>query len=121
MTFKEWSSTCRNTECGFKGRILGWDYDLPLDCPKCGEPTELLHEIFNTAHGIATDDIPGGLAVRHGVCHDDGSPRMFYSKTDLKRALNEKGLCIVGDTPGRPYKVTWSGKVDTNYTGRREE
>lgn len=46
--------------------------------------------------------------IRHGVCHDDGTPRLFTSRTELKRAANEAGLTFGNDTP-KPYKVAWSG------------
>ena len=58
---------------------------------------------------IATDDIPGGLLVRHAICHPDGTPKRYYSKTEIKRAANEAGYTIGGDTP-RPYRVSWSGR-----------
>lgn len=58
---------------------------------------------------IATDDFPGGYVVKHGLVNPDGSPRTFYSKTELKRAANEMGYTIGGDTP-RPYRVHWSGR-----------
>ena len=59
--------------------------------------------------GIATDAIPGGLEIKHGLCNPDGSPKRYYSKTEIKRAANERGYTIGGDTP-KPYKVSWSGK-----------
>lgn len=58
------------------------------------------------AVGIATDDIPGGIIINHGA---GLAGKKFYSKTELKRAANEHGWKIAGDTPGKPYKVNWSG------------
>jgi hypothetical protein len=40
---------------------------------------------------INPDDIPGGLAMRHGVCHEDGTPRVFYSRSAIRAALKAKG------------------------------
>lgn len=48
---------------------------------------------------IATDDIPGGLEVKNGVCWPDGSPRKFYTKSSIKQAAYDAGLFIIGDTP----------------------
>ena len=61
-------------------------------------------------------DVDGlaSVEIRHGICNPDGSPRRYYSKTEIKRAANEKGLVLVGDTPGKPYKVNWSGHVRKN-------
>jgi hypothetical protein len=109
-TYKEWKSHCRC--CGFSGKIWGWQTKLPLECPTCGEHAEPVVESFNTSSGIICDDIPGGIDIRHGICHPDGTPKRYYSKTEMRRAANEKGLVMGGDTPGKPYKVHWSGKRD---------
>jgi hypothetical protein len=41
---------------------------------------------------VITDDIPGGIEIRNGICHDDGTPRRFYSKSEMKRVARQKGL-----------------------------
>jgi hypothetical protein len=38
------------------------------------------------------DDIPGGLEIRHGLCNADGSPRKYYSKTEIAREAKKRGL-----------------------------
>jgi hypothetical protein len=110
-TYKAWKLRC--TSCPTHWTVWGWNYDIPWNCPECTSPSELADRPRSTIM-IATDDIPGGYDVRHGVCHEDGTPRRFYSKTELKRALNEKGLVISGDTPGKPYRVNWSGRRDND-------
>ena len=76
------------------------------DFPFChGNPSE--HS--RSSPGVVGDDIPGGILIKHAVCNPDGSPRRFYSKSDIKRAANEVGYTITGDTP-KPYRVSWSGK-----------
>ena len=42
--------------------------------------------------GVVTDDIPGGMFVRHGICHEDGSPKKYYSRSEMARAAKEKGM-----------------------------
>ena len=112
MTFKEWPIWCPICEESFKK--LGWENDLPLDCPLCSAPTYLDYpQQFDKAPGLITDDIPGGVEIRHGIMNDDGSPKRYYSKSDIKRACNEKGLVWGDDTPGKPYNVKWSGKRTT--------
>lgn len=59
--------------------------------------------------GVITDEIPGGIEIRHGLCNPDGTPKRYYSKTEIKRAANERGYTIAGDTP-KPYNVQWSGR-----------
>lgn len=89
-------------------------------CDRCN--TELQIGMFPFCKGNPADHIITSPAIvgdelhdyeaRHGVCHPDGTPRKFYSRTELYRALNEANLKIAGDTPGKPYKVRWSGIVD---------
>lgn len=108
--FKEWKIAC--SECDMTSEIWCWSYDFPLPtCTKCGAKDSILPIPTNPASTlmIATDDIPGGIEIRHGLVNDDGSPRKFYSKSDIKREANRRGLTILGDTP-KPYKVSWEGK-----------
>ena len=102
MTAMFWPSIC--SVCDFEGRVYGWSNAMPLSCPECGEVTRLVADDRNESHGIITDNFPGGLMVRHAICHEDGSPKRYDSKTDMKKALNKAGYSIHGDTP-RPYRV----------------
>ena len=104
MTFKEWLFECFS--CEKKFGILAWDTALDNQkCPACNEPVDLYIPNRSRAPGIATDGIPGGVEIRHL----GPKPERFYSKTDIKRACNERGFNWADDTPG-PYKVKWSGK-----------
>lgn len=40
---------------------------------------------------VIGDDIPGGMEVRHGLCNEDGSPRKYYSKSEMKREATQRG------------------------------
>src|SRR5262249_24981687 len=46
---------------------------------------------LQSAPGVIPDDIPGGMEIKHGICHDDGTPRKFYSKSEMAKAAKEKG------------------------------
>ncbi len=108
MTFKEWPLRC--APCGAQSKQFAWDHQLvSLQCAQCGELLELDYDTKGESAGVVGDEIPGGLEIRHGLCNPDGSPRKYYSKTDIKRAANERGYTIAGDTP-RPYNVKWSGR-----------
>lgn len=37
------------------------------------------------------DDIPGGLEIQHGICHPDGSPKKFYTKSAIAKAAADAG------------------------------
>jgi len=58
-------------------------------CPECAEPTETL---WKSASGVSTDDIPGGMEIRHGLCNEDGSPRRYYSKSEMAKEAKRRGL-----------------------------
>ena len=44
------------------------------------------------AAAVVPDDIPGGLVIEHGLCNDDGTPRTYYSRTEIDRACEAKGM-----------------------------
>lgn len=46
------------------------------------------------------DSIPGGETIAHGLCNDDGTPRTYYSRTEIKDAARAKGL------------INWSEKYE---------
>lgn len=102
MRMTTWHLVCDN--CDHTTKILCWDYELPQPCQLC-EQGELAPAVSRQVHGIIGDDIPGGLEIRHL----DAQPRKYYSKTEIKRACNERGVIWSDDTP-KPYKVAWSGK-----------
>ena len=78
-------------------RHLLWNYDPVPPCA-CGGVLELRGGPKSTVM-IATDDIPGGLLVEHAICHEDGTPRRFFSKSEIRQAANEAGWTIAGETP----------------------
>ncbi len=96
MVARFWPVECA---CGFTGKLWGWEYALPLDCPTCGAKTTLSDNRTNQAHGIITDDIPGGLDVPNAICNPDGSPKRYYSKSSIRKAANDAGWTIAGETP----------------------
>jgi hypothetical protein len=61
-----------------------WAERDALPACACGEPTE--RRWVTSAASAHSDDIPGGIEIRNGICHADGSPRRFYSKSEIRRA-----------------------------------
>ncbi len=108
MRMQNWLFIC--TSCEHKFKDLKWDYELEsVKCPQCNQNTQLFNESTGSAPGVVQDSIEGGIEIRHGICNPDGTPKRYYSKTEMKRAANEAGYTIAGDTP-KPYRVNWSGK-----------
>ncbi len=59
-------------------------------CPTCGEPTETLW--WTVAPNVVPDKIPRGVEIRHDLCNGDGSPRRYYSKSEMAREAARRGL-----------------------------
>lgn len=57
---------------------------------ECGGETERIWLTFGAA--IVPDEIPGGVWIRHGICNEDGTPRKYYSKSEMKREAERRGL-----------------------------
>lgn len=79
----------RCTECEH-GELDVWhEYGTQYGvCPECGAGMTRWYRSSGGAHG---DDIPGGLAVPHAVCHPDGTPRVFYSKKEILKEAKARG------------------------------
>ena len=56
---------------------------------RCGATTERVH--LGTSAGVVDDSIPGGLYIENALCHSDGTPRRFDSRTELRRAEKAAG------------------------------
>ena len=44
------------------------------------------------AFSVIPDEIPGGMEIRHGICNEDGSPRRYYSKSEMAAEAKRRGL-----------------------------
>jgi hypothetical protein len=73
-------------------------------CPICHQPTERL---WTSTGSVVGDDIPGGLAIEHGICHSDGSPKTYYTKSSIYKAAKAKGLHVGAFVHGSPSGRTW--------------
>lgn len=61
--------------------------DAAIACMCGGEA----HRIIST-HQVTSDDIPGGILIEHGICYPDGTPRRYYSKSEMTKAAKKAGL-----------------------------
>lgn len=78
---------------------IRWGKD-PL--PTCSECQLEMEEVFynpNLSAMINTDDIPGGIEIRHAICNPDGTPKRYYSKSAIREAAAAAGWTIDGETP----------------------
>lgn len=60
-----------------------------VPCATCGTSTERVH-LPGAAPAVIGDEID--VEIKHGLCHEDGTPRRFRSRQDLHRATEAKGL-----------------------------
>jgi hypothetical protein len=81
---------------GHRTKSLQWD-TVPFVCQTCDAPADI--DTPTRAHGIVPDDIPGGLLVPHAICHADGSPKRYYSRSEMDRAARARGWVRDGETP----------------------
>lgn len=61
-------------------------------CGHCDEGGVMQRVILPTRRAIITDEIPGGVEIKHGLCNPDGSPRRYYSKSEIAREAAKRGL-----------------------------
>lgn len=59
-------------------------------CPECAANTTRVW--LTKASAVIGDDIPGGYWVRHGICNPDGTPRKYYTKSEMKKEAERRGL-----------------------------
>jgi hypothetical protein len=81
--------------CGQKRRHLSWDYDPAPVC--CG--TEMAPEArrIDRSASVLGDEID--IVIPHGPVNEDGSPRRYRSRSELRREERRTGWVRVGDTP----------------------
>lgn len=58
----------------------------------CGGRWVALAVMPGQRRAVVTDDIPGGVEIRHGLCNDDGTPRRYYSKTEIRHEAARRGM-----------------------------
>ena len=69
-------------------------------CERCYQPlTHGEHGVFlcpleprQVHYVVRPDDIPGGLTIEHGLCHEDGTPRTYYSRSEIRQECLKRGL-----------------------------
>ena len=74
-------------------------------CDRCFRPMEEgEHGVYlcpleprRLAPTVWPDDIPGGLLIEHGLCHEDGTPRRFDSRSAIRAAAAARGLALWSD------------------------
>ncbi len=69
-------------------------------CDRCYRPDDIGEhglglcplEARRSDLAVWQDTIEGGVEIAHGLCNADGTPRTYYSKTEIRDAARAKGL-----------------------------
>jgi hypothetical protein len=70
-------------------------------CERCHEPTTQgehglwkcpLLSMRRRSAAVWQDSIEGGIEITNGICNADGTPRRYYSKTEMREAMRAKGI-----------------------------
>lgn len=60
--------------------------------PVCACGGSLKRYLSVGKRGVIQDSIEGGIEIRHGICNPDGTPKRYYSKSEIRAAAAAKGL-----------------------------
>jgi hypothetical protein len=91
------------------------DDNIIAPCADCGQPLERI--FLESGHGTATvhqDSYEGGIYIKHGLCHPDGTPKRYDSRSEIRRAEKERGYTNVVEHS--PHPTTGSDK--SKHTSR---
>lgn len=97
-----------------------------MACERCGRELQIGDFPFckgspddhsNVRFSVIGDDIPGGLDVKHGICWPDGTPRRFYSKSEIRKAAADAGWTIGGETPKPNQRIVEQRARDKEKRG----
>jgi hypothetical protein len=81
---------CPVETCGHSLLDIFLEFGAPCACPTCG--TEMIRLWVGAQSSAAIIGDECDVTVRHGLCHEDGTPRRFTSKEEMKRVAAAKGL-----------------------------
>src|SRR5216684_5133408 len=85
-------------EAGHQHKQLWWGLDAPPTCPECPLQTlETGPERTGKSAYVHGDECD--VLIRHGICNEDGTPKRYTSKEQIKRDAYEAGYNQGTDTP----------------------
>lgn len=71
-----------------------------MTCERCFRPLDhgehglyvCPYEPRPVQYVVRPDAIPGGLVIEHGLCNEDGTPRTYYSRSEMRLECQKRGL-----------------------------
>lgn len=70
-------------------------------CERCYRPCDVgehglglcpLEPRRDRSVAVRQDSIEGGLTIEHGLCNEDGTPRTYYSRSEIRLECQKRGL-----------------------------
>lgn len=70
-------------------------------CDRCYQPEDIgehglglcpLEPRRDRSVAVRQDSIEGGLTIEHGLCNEDGTPRTYYSQSEITAECKRRGL-----------------------------
>lgn len=96
-TYAKHRLRCSACQAVFAAYVWGHESDRwRSDC--CQAPAHEAEEAPGRGTAVIGDEVD--LVFQHGICHDDGTPRRFRSRTEIRQACLEKGWRNVGAVNG---------------------
>lgn len=91
----------RNYVCpdGHEYREASWASEPTPVCPTCRQTGEINYRHSNHGRSPAMIGDEIDIWVKNGICNDDGSPKRYRSKSEIRAAAAARGLVIYGETP----------------------
>lgn len=81
-----------------------------MACEKCGKDLAIGEWPF-CPHGFGSQTVIGDeidVWIKHGLCHDDGSPRHFTSRAEMHAVAKAKGMVnMVRHTDNDKHVKRW--------------
>ena len=102
----------RCASCGLVEQDRYVDLDTLDPHENCGGRFERVR-LNGVAAPVRQDSIPGGVWIKNGLCHEDGSPRRFDSHSEIAKEAKRQGL-----THGATRHVPSRGSDKNPHTTR---
>jgi len=91
----------------------------PIACEKCGIELVVGQWPFCPhpmgANSVISDSIPGGIEIRHGICWPDGTPRKYYSHSEMDKEAKRLGLVNAVRHTSNPKSGSDKSKLTTKW------
>lgn len=93
--------------CGHRAEALQREKGGIAPCSEkgCGGERERIYTDNPVRTAVHTDDIPGGVWIKHGICNEDGTPKRYDTRHAIREATRKAGLLSLEEA-GQQVPVT---------------